>query len=41
MNFFCLLIRKLKSIALKAEKGKSKNSSDDEDCITMFARNFR
>jgi len=40
MNFFCLLLRKIKSIALKTTKEKSDNSSD-EDGLTMFAWNFR
>jgi hypothetical protein len=38
-------VKKAKSIALKASKGKSKNSSEeesnDEDGIAMFARNLR
>jgi hypothetical protein len=38
-------VKKAKSIALKAAKGKNKCSSDeefdDEDGIAMFARNFR
>jgi hypothetical protein len=38
------LVEKAKSIALKAAKGKSKISSNeettDEDGLTMFARNF-
>jgi hypothetical protein len=38
-------VKKVKFIALKATKSKSKNSSkeesDDEDGIAMFARNLR
>jgi hypothetical protein len=40
-EFFLPPIKKAKSIAFKVTKGKSKNSSNDEDEIAMFARNFR
>jgi hypothetical protein len=40
-EFFLPPIKQAKSIAFKVTKGKSKNSSDDEDEIAMFARNFR